>query len=128
MLDVLVVLVTGCSAAIFIATAVTISLLAAVRETRRHELCAFGVIICSRLPLAAAIVVAATPRTLVAGFYSCAAALIAYEIFSVRPLIGDLHEMGDGLGLYPPECFFQFKSINASGERVYRVVFRDPLC
>ena len=123
LLDVLCVLMIGCSAAAFVATAVTISLLAAVGKTRRHEFCTVVVIICSRLPLVAAIAAAVTPVALVTVLRGCATALVAYRIFSVCPLISNLHGLGDGLWFCSSECFLQLESIDASGERVYRVVF-----
>ena len=106
-LDILVVLVTGCSTTVFITTAVTVSLLTIVGETRRYELCAFSVVVSSCLTLTTAVIVTVTPRALVANLHGCAATLVAHKVLTVRPLIGDLDEVGDSLRLYPSECLLE---------------------
>ena len=122
MLDVLVVLVTGCLAAAFVATSVMVSLLAAVGKTGGHEFCAFFVVVCSRLPLASVVVMTA-PITLATWFYGSFTALVEYGVLPIIPFIGNLHEMGDGLGFYPAKRLLKLQLVDASSEHVYHVVF-----
>ena len=126
-LDFFAALVTGCSTVALVTTVVTVSLLAAISKACRHEFHALRVLVDTRLPLAAAVAVAVTPVALAAVLHGCIVALVAYRIFSVCPLISDLHDVGDGLRLYSSERLLQLESIDTSGERVYRVVFRYSL-
>ena len=87
--------------------------LAVVRKTGRHQLCTLIVIVSACLMLTAMIMVAATPKALIASVYGCAAALVAHRVFTIRLLIGVLHEVGDGLGLYSPERLSEIESIDA---------------
>ena len=52
---------------------------------------------------------------------------IEYGVLPISPLIGYLHEMGDGFGFYPTERLLELQSVDPSSERVYRVIVRYPL-